>query len=113
VPLTVTRGNSTTHATVRAGEVPTNLGLRILADVAGLHVQASGNRLEVSDVTRGSRADHIGITPGDVIVGVGGVEITSIKQLNDEVAKTVEHSAFILDVTHGGTIYELTFPMAM
>ncbi|HEX3582634.1 MAG TPA: trypsin-like peptidase domain-containing protein [Thermoanaerobaculia bacterium] len=113
VPLTVSRGNSTTHATVRAGEVPTNLGLRILADVAGLHVQGSGSRLEVSEVTRGSRADHIGITPGDVIVGVGGVEITSIKQLNDEVAKTVEHSAFILDVTHGGTIYELTFPMAM
>jgi S1-C subfamily serine protease len=76
-------------------------------------VQASGSRLVVSDVTRGSRAARIGITPGDVIVGVGGVEVTSVKQLNDEVAKTVEHSAFILDVAHGGTIYELTFPMAV
>lgn len=113
VPLTLSRGNSTTHATVRAGDVPTNLGLRILADVAGLHVRASGSHLAISDVTRGSRADHIGITPGDVIVGVGGLEVTSIKQLNDEVAKTVEHSAFILDIAHGGTIYELTFPMAM
>ncbi|HEX3109301.1 MAG TPA: trypsin-like peptidase domain-containing protein [Thermoanaerobaculia bacterium] len=113
VALTVSRGSSTTHATVRAGDVPTNLGLKVLADVAGLHVQASGSRLVVSDVTRGSRAARIGITPGDVIVGVGGVEVTSVKQLNDEVAKTVEHSAFILDVAHGGTIYELTFPMAV
>jgi serine protease Do len=113
VALTVSRGNSTTRATVRAGDVPTNLGLRVLADVAGLHVQASGSQLVVSDVTRGSRANRIGITPGDVVVGVGGVEVTSIKQLNDEVAKTVEHSAFILDVAHGGTIYELTFPMAV
>jgi serine protease Do len=113
VPLTVSRGNSTTHATVRAGDVPTNLGLRVLSDVAGLHVQANGSHLVVSDVTRGSRADRIGITPGDVIVGVGGVEVTSVQQLNDEVAKTVEHSAFILDVAHGGTIYELTFPMSV
>ncbi len=113
VPITVSRGNSTTHATVRAGDVPTNLGLRILADVAGLHVQANGSHLVVSEVTSGSRAGRIGITPGDVIVGVGGVEVTSVKQLNDEVAKTVEHSAFILDVAHGGTIYELTFPMGV
>ncbi|HEY2322944.1 MAG TPA: trypsin-like peptidase domain-containing protein [Thermoanaerobaculia bacterium] len=113
VPLTVSRGSSTTHASVRAGDVPTNLGLRVLADVAGLHVQASGGHLVVSEVTRGSRANRIGITPGDVIMGVGGVEVTSVKQLNDEVAKTVEHSAFILDVAHGGTIYELTFPMSM
>jgi len=113
VALTVSRGSSTTHATVRAGDVPTNLGLRVLADVAGLHVQANGSRLVVADVTRGSRANRIGITPGDVVVGVGGVEVTSVKQLNDEVAKTVEHSAFILDIAHGGTIYELTFPMSV
>lgn len=112
VALTISRGNSTTHATVRAGDVPTNLGLRILADVAGLHVQAGGRQLVVSDVSRNSRAARIGITPGDAIVGVGGVEVTSVKQLNDEVAKAVEHSAFILDVAHGGTIYELTFPMS-
>src|SRR5947209_9816029 len=69
VALTVSRGSSTTHATVRAGDVPTNLGLRVLADVAGLHVQANGSRLVVADVTRGSRANRIGITPGDVVVG--------------------------------------------
>jgi serine protease Do len=113
VPLTVVRGSSTTHASVRAGDVPTNLGLRILADVAGIHVQANGGRLVVSDVTRGSRANKIGISSGDVIVGVSGVEVTSVKQLNDEVAKAVERSAFILDIAHGGTIYELTFPMSM
>jgi serine protease Do len=113
VPLTVVRGSATTHASVRAGDVPTNLGLRILADVAGIHVQASGSQLVVSDVTRGSRAQKIGISPGDLVVGVSGVEVTSIKQLNDEVAKAVERAAFILDIAHGGTIYELTFPMSM
>ena len=113
VPLTVVRGSSTTHPSVRAGDMPANLGLRMLADVAGLHVQASGGRLIVSEVTRGSRADKIGITPNDLVVGVNGVEVTSVKQLNDEVSKAVERSAFILDIAHGGTIYELTFPMAV
>ena len=113
VPVTVVRGNLATHATVRAGDVPTNLGLRILGDVAGIHVSASGGRLVVSNVTNGSRAQRIGITPGDLVVGVGGVEVTSIKDLNDEVAKAAEHSAFILDIAHGGAIYDLTFPMAV
>jgi len=117
VALTVVRGNATTHPNVRAGDVPTNLGLRILADVAGLRVTtnatATGSRLVVSEVSSGSRAERIGITPGDILVGVGGVAVTSVRELNDEVTKAVEHSAFILDIAHGGTIYELTFPMAV
>ena len=96
-----------------AGDVPTNLGLRILADVAGLRVTANGTRLVVSEVTSGSRAERIGITAGDVVIGVGGIEVTSVKELNDEVTKAVEHSAFILDIAHGGAIYDLTFPMAV
>jgi S1-C subfamily serine protease len=113
VALTVVRGSATTHATVRAGDVPTNLGLRILADVAGLRVTANGTRLVVSEVSSGSRAERIGITPGDLVVGVGGIQVTSVKELNDEVTKAVEHSAFILDIAHGGAIYDLTFPMAV
>jgi Do/DeqQ family serine protease len=113
IPLTVTRGSSTTRPTVRAGDVPANLGLRILADVAGIHVTSSGGRLVVSDVSSASRAERIGITPGDLVVGVGGVEVTSVKDLNDEVTKAVERSAFILDIAHGGTIYDLTFPMGV
>jgi serine protease Do len=110
--LAVMHGNATSHTTVRPVDAPANLGLRILSEVAGIDAANSG-RLLVSGIASGSRAEKIGLSRGDAIVGVNGVEVTSIKDLNDEVAKAAERSAFILDVLHGGVIYELTFPMAV
>jgi serine protease Do len=110
--LAITHGTTTSKTTVRPVDAPANLGLRILREVAGIEA-ANAGRLVVDNVASGSRAEKIGITRGDAIVGVNGVEITSTKQLNDEVSKAAERSAFILDVLHGGVIYELTFPMAV
>jgi S1-C subfamily serine protease len=112
VNLTVARKGNTTRVTVRPSDPPANLGLRILEDVAGIRASGRG-RVVIDSVARGSRAERIGITAGDTIVGVRGTEVNSLQQLNQEIAKAAEQSAFILDVLHGGTIYELTFPMAM
>jgi S1-C subfamily serine protease len=62
-------------------------------------------------VVRGSRADRIGVSPGDVIVGVNGTEIRSTKELNEQLGKSADRSSVVLDVAHGGVIYALTFPM--
>jgi serine protease Do len=110
--LSITHGTSTSKTTIRPVDAPANLGLRILREVAGIEA-ANAGRLVVDNVAPGSRAEKIGISRGDAIVGVNGVEITSTKQLNDEVSKAAERSAFILDILHGGVIYELTFPMAV
>ena len=50
---------------------------------------------------------------GDVIVGVNATEVSSTRQLNDELTKAADRSSFVLDVAHGGVIYGLTFPMGI
>jgi Do/DeqQ family serine protease len=112
VPVSIVRGNSTTSATIRPTDPPANLGLRILADVAGIQASARG-RVVVDSVTRGSRAETVGITPGDIIVGVNAAPVQSLHDLNDQLQKSSERSSFILEIAHGGVIYELTFPMAI
>ena len=67
----------------------------------------------IDEVVNNSRAQRIGITAGDVIVGVNGAQVTSVKQLNDELIKSAERSSFVLDVAHGGVVYGLTFPMGV
>jgi Do/DeqQ family serine protease len=111
--ISYTRGGNNAKASVRPTEPPSNLGLHILEQVAGLRVADQSRSVVIDEVTRNSRAERIGITPGDVIVGVNGQQITSTKQLNDELAKATDRSSFVLDVAHGGAIYGLTFPMGI
>jgi serine protease Do len=111
--ISYTRGGNSAKTSVRPTEPPSSLGLHILEQVAGLRVADQSRSVVVDEVTRNSRAERIGITPGDVIVGVNGQQITSTKQLNDELAKATDRSSFVLDVAHGGAIYGLTFPMGM
>jgi serine protease Do len=113
LPISYTRGGNSAKASVRPTEPPSNLGLHILEQVAGLRVADQSRSVVVDEVTRNSRAERIGITPGDVIVGVNGQQITSTKQLNDELSKAADRSSFVLDVAHGGAIYGLTFPMGV
>jgi len=114
-PLAISymRSGSTARANVRPTDAPGNLGMRILEDVAGLSVVDQSRSVVIDNVARNSRAERIGVSSGDVIVGVNGVEVTSTRQLNDELTKAADRSSFVLDVLHGGAIYGLTFPMGV
>lgn len=109
--LGVVRGGTTTRVTVRPTAPPADLGLTILEGVCGLRVGNQRSSVVITDVVRGSRADRIGVSPGDVIVGINGTEIRSTDDLNDQLSKSAERSSVVLDVAHGGVIYALTFPM--
>jgi serine protease Do len=111
VQLGIVRGGSATRVSVKPATPPTNLGLTILEDVCGLRVGNHARSVVITDVVRGSRADRIGVTSGDVIVGVNGNEVRSTDGLNDQINKSAERSSIVLDVAHGGVIYALTFPM--
>ncbi len=113
VEIAVTRGGGSERIQVRPSEPPANLGIRILEETAGIHVVDASRSVVIDRVDRGSRADRIGISTGDVIVGVNGVEVRSAKQLNDELIRSAERSSYVLNVLHGGVIYGLTFPMAV
>ena len=111
VSLAITREGSPRTLQVRAGEPPSGLGLRILEEVAGLRVADQSRSVVINDVVRGSRSQSIGLAPGDVIVGVNGVEVHSTRELNDELSKAAERSSIVLSVARDRYIYNLTFPM--
>jgi serine protease Do len=111
LPLVVTRGERQLTIPVTPGEAPRDLGLEILRDVAGISVTAAGGALLVEGVRRGSRADRIGLQPGDRIVGVNGIEVRSVEELNEELRRSSERASFVLSVARGRLVYTLTFPM--
>jgi Do/DeqQ family serine protease len=113
IDLAVTRNGSATHISVRPAEQPSNLGLRVLEEIAGLRVRDAGNSIVVSEVAPGSRSDNIHLAPGDYIVGVNGTETQSVDALNAELAKSVERSSIVLSVARDRYIYNVTFPMGM
>lgn len=113
IQVGVVRGGGTTTVRLRPTDPPPNLGLRILAEIAGLHVVDEGRTVVISDVARGSRSESIGLAPGDSIVGVSGVEVGSVTELNDELRKAADRSSVVLQIARGRFIYSLTFPMGI
>jgi len=110
--LTVVREGTTRTLTARPADPPADLGLRILWEIAGLRV-GEGRGVVIEEVARGSRAESVGLAPEDAIVGVNGVEITSINDLNRELTRSAERSSIVLSVARGRYIYNLMFPMAL
>jgi len=113
VDLAITRGGSSQNIQVRPGEPPANLGIRILEETAGVHVVDQSRSVVIDAIDRSSRAEKIGLSSGDVIVGVNGTEVRTTRQLNDALISSAERSSYLLNVLHRGVIYGLTFPMGV
>jgi Do/DeqQ family serine protease len=109
--LTITREGATRAVNVRPAEPPSDLGLRVLWEIAGLRV-GDGRGVVIEEVAKGSRAENIGLAPSDTIVGVNGTEVASVNDLNRELTRSVERSSIVLSVARGRFVYSLTFPMA-
>jgi serine protease Do len=111
LPLTVSRDGATQSISVRPTEAPRDLGLRILWEIAGLRVIDQSGTVVIDEIARGSRSENIGLARGDVIVGVNGAEVASVKDLNQALTQSAERSSVVLQVARGRYIYSLTFPM--
>jgi Do/DeqQ family serine protease len=113
VDLTVNRDGVSHPMSLRPIDPPNDLGLRILWEVAGLRVSESRGAVMVDEVENGSRGASIGLNSGDVIVGVNGTEIASVKELNQQLTQAAERPSFVLSVQRGRYVYNLTFPMGV
>ncbi|HEU4521851.1 MAG TPA: trypsin-like peptidase domain-containing protein, partial [Thermoanaerobaculia bacterium] len=82
--LQIVRDGENRTVSIRPVDPPSALGLTILQEVAGLGVADQSRRVVIDTVNRGSRAAEIGLAPGDMIIGVNGVEVRSVRELNDE-----------------------------
>ena len=111
--LTVARDGNTQSVSVRPSEAPKDLGLRILWEISGLRVIDQSRSVVIDEIARGSRSESIGLQQGDVIVGVNGAEISSVKDLNQALTQSAERSSIVLQVARGRYIYSLTFPMGV
>ena len=109
--LSAVRSGATRALTLRAEDPPPNLGLRVLEEVSGLRVADEHRNVVVDEVVSGSRAANVGLAPGDVIVGINGVEVTATKDLNSELIRGADRSSIVLSVARGRYVYNLTFPM--
>jgi S1-C subfamily serine protease len=113
INLAIMREGSASRISVRPVDPPSNLGLRVLSEIAGLQVGYSGGNVVISDVNPGTRGASAGLQAGDVIVGVNGTEVASTTELNNELMKALERSSIVLSVARGRYIYNLTFPMGV
>jgi serine protease Do len=111
VKLTVNREGADRTVDVRASEPPADLGLRILQEVAGLRVADENRSVIVDEVVGRSRAAEVGLTSGDLIVGVNGTEVSDTRQLNSQLIAGAERSSIVLTVARGRYAYNVTFPM--
>ncbi len=113
LPLTVARDGRTESISVRPSEAPRDLGLRILWEIAGLRVADQNKAVVIDEIARASRSENIGLAQGDVIVGVNGAGVASVKDLNQSLTQSAERSSIVLQVARGRYIYSLTFPMGV
>ena len=67
----------------------------------------------IDEVLRGTRAEEIGLQPGDVIVGVNGAGVTSTLEANTQLIRGADRSSVVLSVQRGRYVYNLTFPMGV
>ncbi|MEA2338314.1 MAG: serine protease Do [Thermoanaerobaculia bacterium] len=111
--LTVTRDGAAQSISVRPSEAPKDLGLRILWEIAGLRVIDQNRSVVIDEVASGSKGENIGLARGDVIVGINGTEVSSVKDLNQALTQSSERSSVVLQVARGRYIYSLTFPMGV
>ena len=111
LPLTISRDGATQSISVRPSDAPRDLGLRILWEIAGIRVIDQSGTVVIDEVARNSRSESIGLARGDVIVGVNGTEVASVKDLNSALTQSAERSSVVLQVARGRYIYSLTFPM--
>ena len=88
-------------------------GLRILQEVAGLRVADERRAVVIDEVINRSRADEVGLAPGDLIVGVNGNQVNDTRQLNTQLIAGAERSSVVLSVARGRYVYNVTFPMGI
>jgi serine protease Do len=113
IKLTVVRDGTAREISVRATDAPRGAGLAILQQVAGIEVTDRNNAVVISSVAANTRADRIGLQPGDVIVAIDGAEVRTTTALSDAMMRSTERSSIVLSIARGRFIYNLSFPMGV
>jgi S1-C subfamily serine protease len=101
------------EATAVAEEMPPSIVRRIANQKLGLDLEFSeqGSVFEIVDVSPGSAAEGMGLRPGDFVLGINGIALTSNDNLRRAVARLRGRPRALVVVQRGPGRYHLTIPL--
>ena len=105
------RGNRDLTVSLRTSRAPDNLGAEVLRREIGLSVTRGQKALLISGVAKESAAERKGLQRGDAVVGVNGMQVDSLPDLNRAMEKGLSRSSVSLVVVRRGYPYTLTFAL--
>ncbi len=111
VTVTVRRGKTELDLPVRAEQFSVKVAGAIAWEWLGLSVKSSRAGMAVSRVRRGGAAAQIGLEPGDLILQVGGEEISTNDEFAHGVMLAIQRGAFPMLVQRGRRGYFITLPL--
>ncbi len=109
--LTIQRGQREVSMQVTLDQAPVNLGLEVLRQISGIEVVDTNRGIVIESVARGSRAEAIGLVPGDRVTRLNGQAVRTVDELNQLMRGSTDRSSIVLSVARGRFEYALTFPM--
>ncbi|MHB8835332.1 MAG: trypsin-like peptidase domain-containing protein [Candidatus Methylomirabilia bacterium] len=111
VKITVRRGKAALDYSVRTEQFSAKVAGTIAWEWLGLAVKSSRGSMAVSRVRKGGAAAQIGLEPGDLILQVGGEEISTNDEFAHGVMLAIQRGAFPMLVQRGRRGYYVTLPI--
>jgi S1-C subfamily serine protease len=112
VAISLRRGNQAREVSLRAEQFTAKVAGAIGWELLGLGVKSSQAGMAVSKVRTRSPAAEIGLEPGDIILQVGGEEVSSDDEFAHGVMLAFQRGAFPMLVQRGRRGYYITLPIA-
>jgi len=111
VAITVRRGKTALDLSVRTEQFSAKVAGAIAWEWLGLSVKSSRAGMAVSRVRTGGAAAQIGLEPGDLILQVGGEEISTDDEFAHGIMLAIQRGAFPMLVQRGRRGYYITLPI--
>jgi len=110
VRLVVLRGTENIELTLRLAALPKDFALRYSQQVFGLLPMEERGSVVVRQVVSESRADQVGIEPGDRIAEVDGVAVDSLVTYRALLEERIGREPLRFLIVHGGRGYYVDLP---
>jgi serine protease Do len=85
-----------------------SLGIRVGELTSKNLVRAGIKGVEITEVTRGSQADRVGLRPGDVLLKINDRDVPNVKEFRKEFSRLTCRSHVTLRVLRGRFLYYVT-----
>jgi serine protease Do len=85
-----------------------SLGIRVGELTNRAMIRSGIKGVEISEVTRGSQADQVGLQPGDVLLKINDRSIPDVQAFRKEFSKLRCRSHITLQVLRGRFLYYVT-----